>query len=166
MIETSHDRRIEFHQHVYTITDQMKNKQSNSYDAIRSVSPFGFRISSSVHVQERRSGMNVISFLFVFFFRVFFYFQWKIEFVPSWRGKGPVFYMTIDVNRLLLQWRVGVQYSGCIKRGGGKYWSHQKAKFDGETKERGSFVNFISHFFLFLLHSFWKEIFVLFKDIS
>lgn len=96
--------------------------------------------------------MNVISFLFVFFFRVFFYFQWKIEFVPSWRGKGPIFYMTIDVNRLLLQWRVGVQYSGCIKRGGGKYWSHQKAKFDGETKERGSFVNFISHFFFFCIH--------------
>lgn len=58
--------------------------------------------------------MNIISFLFVFFFRVFFYFQWKIEFVPSWRGKGPVFYMTIDVNRLLLQWRVGVQYSGTM----------------------------------------------------
>lgn len=102
--------------------------------------------------------MNIISFLFVFFFRVFFYFQWKIEFVPSWRGKGPVFYMTIDVNRLLLQWRVGVQYSGTMyKTWGWKILVSSEGEIWWRNERTWVFRKFYFPFFFFFCIHFEKK---------
>ena len=97
-----------------------------------------------------------ISFLFFFFFFFGVFFSPSMEnrirsLVNGGRegGKGPVFYMTIDVNRLLLQWRVGVQYSGTMyKTWGWKILVSSEGEIWWRNERTWVFrsVNFISHF--------------------